>query len=60
MPLDRLHEMHERGEIRAIAPHHYSFMGSIVGPSKLIKESAPAVARRLVNDGIDVVLLTPV
>jgi len=60
MPLDRLREMRERGKIGAIALHHYSFMGSIVGPSKLIKETAPEVAHRLVNDGVDVVLLTPV
>jgi D-proline reductase (dithiol) PrdB len=59
LPLDRLGEMQERGEIGAIAPHHYSFMGSIVGPSKLIKISAPEVARRLAADGVDVVLLTP-
>ncbi len=60
MPLDRLREMRDRGEIGALAPHHYSFMGSIVGPRKLIKESAPEVARRLVADGVDVALLTPV
>jgi D-proline reductase (dithiol) PrdB len=59
LPLDRLREMRQRGEIGAIAPHHYSFMGSIIGPSKLIKESAPEVARRLAADGVDVVLLTP-
>lgn len=60
MPLDRLRELHKYGEIGSVAPHHYSFMGSIVGPAKLIKESAPAVARRLVADGVDVALLTPV
>jgi D-proline reductase (dithiol) PrdB len=59
-PLDRLREMRERGEIGAIASHHYSFMGSIVSPSKLIKESAPEVAHRLAADAVDVVLLTPV
>jgi len=42
LPLDRLHEMHGRGEIGAVAPHHYSFMGSNVGPSKLMEESAIA------------------
>ena len=52
--------MHERGEIGVVAPHHYSFMGSIAGPRKLIRETAPEVARRLVADGVDVVLLTPV
>lgn len=60
MPLDRLREMRKHGEIGAIAPHHYSFMGSIVGPTKLMEQSAPEVAHRLVRDGVDVVLLTPV
>ncbi|HZO75057.1 MAG TPA: glycine/sarcosine/betaine reductase selenoprotein B family protein [Ktedonobacteraceae bacterium] len=59
-PLDRLREMQERGEVGAIAPRHYSFMGSIIGPSRLIKESAPEVARRLAVDQVDVALLTPV
>lgn len=58
--LDRLREMEQRKEIRAVAPRHFSFMGSIVAPSKLMKESAPEVARRLAADGVDVVLLTPV
>ncbi len=59
-PLDRLREMLERGEIGAIAPHHYSFMGSIAAPARLIREFAPEVAHRLVLDGVDVALLTPV
>ncbi len=59
-PLDRLCEMKERGEIGAIAPYCYSFMGSIVGPSRLIRESAPEVARRLSAAHVDAVLLTPV
>jgi len=59
-PLDRLREMQQRGEIGAIAPHHYSFMGSIVGPRKLMTVSAPEVAHRLREDHVDVVLLTPV
>jgi D-proline reductase (dithiol) PrdB len=59
-PLDRLREMLERGEIGAIAPYHYSFMGSIAGPRKLIHETAPEVAHRLAAATVDVVLLTPV
>ncbi len=59
-PLDRLREMRAQGEIGAIAPRHYSFMGSIVGPRKLMEQSAPEVARRLAADNVDVVLLTPV
>lgn len=60
MPLDRLREMQQQGELGALAPHHYSFMGSIVGPAKLIREYAPEVARRLVADHVDIALLTPV
>lgn len=60
LPLDRLREMLDQGEIGALAPYHYSFMGSIVGPGKLIKESAPEVARRLAASNVDVVFLTPV
>jgi len=60
LPLDRLREMQAQGEIGAVAPHHYSFMGSIIGPRKLIQENSPEVARRLVADSVDVVLLTPV
>jgi D-proline reductase (dithiol) PrdB len=59
-PLDRLREMQIRGEIAALAPRCYSFMGSIVGPARLMRESAPEVARRLKADQVDVVLLTPV
>lgn len=59
LPLDRLREMLNKEEIGAIAPYHYSFMGSIVGPAKLIKESAPEVARRLVASSVDVAFLTP-
>lgn len=60
LPVDRLRELLTEEEIGAIAPHHYSFMGSIAGPRKLINDSAPEVARRLAADGVDVVLLTPV
>lgn len=59
LPLDRLNEMHAHGEIGAVAPHHYSFMGSITGPRKLINDSGPEVARCLRADAVDVVLLTP-
>lgn len=60
LPLDRLREMQAHGEIGVIAPRHYSFMGSIIGPARLIKQSAPEVASRLLADGVDVALLTPV
>jgi D-proline reductase (dithiol) PrdB len=59
-PLDRFRELQERGVIGELNHRHFSFMGSIVGPRKLIDESAPAVAQMLRDDGVDAALLTPV
>jgi hypothetical protein len=35
-------------------------MGSIVGPRRLVEETAPQVARSLRKDNVDAVFLTPV
>jgi D-proline reductase (dithiol) PrdB len=60
-PVDRLHEFVENGFIGALAEKAYSFMGHITGPhiGTLLNSTAPEVARRLVGDGVDAVLLTP-
>lgn len=60
LPLDRLRELGAEGRIGGPAPRHFSFMGSISAPGRLLKVSAPAVAARLAEDGADAVLLTPV
>lgn len=59
-PLERLREMHAAGEIGDISRSHFSFMGSLINPRKLIDETAPEVARRLRADGVNACLLTPV
>lgn len=59
-PLDRLEEMVADGRIGDVASRHFSFMGSISAPARLIQRTAPAVVRRLQRDAVDVVLLTPV
>jgi D-proline reductase (dithiol) PrdB len=59
-PLDRLHELTARGVIGPPNRRHFSFMGSITAPGRLLKESAPEAARKLKEDGADWVLLTPV
>jgi D-proline reductase (dithiol) PrdB len=56
-PLDRFRELVSRGEIGELNHRHFSFMGSIIGPRKLIDETAPQVARLLKNDGVDAVFL---
>ncbi len=60
LPLDRLRELAERGRIGEVAPRHLSFMGSITAPGRLMRDSAPAAAELLVQDGLDVALLVPV
>jgi D-proline reductase (dithiol) PrdB len=59
-PLDRLREMAARREIGAIHHRHFSFMGSITAPGRLMAYGAPEVAEKLRQDSVDAVLLVPV
>ena len=60
MPLDRLHELVASGEIAAANHRHFSLMGSITAPGRLVATSAPAVASLLAADAVDAVLLVPI
>jgi D-proline reductase (dithiol) PrdB len=60
LPLDRLHELVASGRIGSAAPSHLSFMGSITRPRRLIEETAPHAANRLVEHGVDLALFVPV
>ena len=60
LPLDRLKSLAEEGVIGSVAPRHFSFMGSIAAPGRLIAQTAPEVAQLLLEDEVDGVLLTPV
>lgn len=54
-PIDRLHE------VQPIVNHrHFSFMGSITATGRLTKTTAPEVAEKLVEDGVEGVLLVPI
>jgi D-proline reductase (dithiol) PrdB len=59
-PIDRLRELADEGVIGAVNHRHFSFMGSITAPGRLIAESAPLVADALVEDAPDAVLLVPI
>jgi D-proline reductase (dithiol) PrdB len=60
-PVDRLQELAADGVIGSVAPNHISFHGVVEGTLSTIRlDSGPAAARRLLEDGVDVVLLTPV
>ena len=58
LPLDRLHEMAEAGEIGSVARFHYAFMGS-TDPTQM-EDAARAMAKHLKADGVDSCLLIPV
>lgn len=60
LPLDRLRELKAEGCIGDVAPRHFSLMGSISAPARLVSITAPEIARRLAEDQVDGVLLTPV
>jgi len=60
LPLDRLQELITDGSIGAAAPRHFSIMGSLIAPARLMSDSGPEIARKLRDDGVDGVLLAPV
>jgi D-proline reductase (dithiol) PrdB len=59
-PLDRCRELLEQGRLGGLNGRHFSFMGSITSPDKLIRETAPQVAAKLQEDKVDAALLLPV
>jgi D-proline reductase (dithiol) PrdB len=61
-PIDRLNEMAEEGVIGSVADVHISFMGAQIDHTleTIRLDTGPAAARHLLDDGVDVVLLTPV
>ena len=60
-PVDRLHELADRGAIGSVADFHYSFAGNQSDTvSEVRLDTGPACAQKLREDGVDVVLLTPV
>lgn len=59
LPLQRLKDLEQSGEIGCAAPRHYSMMGYILQPEQLLGETAPAIVRDLREDHADVVVLVP-
>ena len=57
----RLSELAARGAIGSVADFHYAFAGNQPDTvSELRLDTGPGCARKLLEDGVDVVLLTPV
>jgi D-proline reductase (dithiol) PrdB len=59
LPLQRLAELAESGEIGDSAPRHYSFMGYTIDPTELLESTTPEMVRLLKEDQVDLVLLAP-
>jgi D-proline reductase (dithiol) PrdB len=60
-PLERVRLLEQFGEIGKVNHRHFSFMGHISNHhlDTLINETAPGVAEKLTEDGVDIALLTP-
>lgn len=59
-PIDRMRELVQDGRIGSTTSVHLSFMGSILAPGRLMRDTAPAAARLLAKDHADIALLVPV
>ena len=60
LPMRRLTELAGEGFVGRPAPTHYSTMGYILEPGELIQKTAPAIAERMREEGVDVAALVPV
>jgi len=58
-PLWTLRDIASAGEVGSLNHRHFSFMGAIHETGPLRAKTAPEVAQKLVEDGVDAVLLTP-
>lgn len=58
-PLDRLRDLAAMGEIGAPSPVHVGMRGYLPNSQLLLQQSAPAIARLLLQNGTDVVVLSP-
>jgi len=61
LPLDRLRELVDAGEVGDIAPTHYSIMGYQGSDSRTLENaSAPEIAEAMRSEEVDLALLAPV
>lgn len=59
LPSRRLEELVRAGFAGSAAPSHYSIMGYILRPQVLEEVTAPAIAARMANEGVDAAVLVP-
>jgi D-proline reductase (dithiol) PrdB len=59
LPVDRVRELVEAGEIGSLAPSAYSFMGYQENTDAWAKHYVPEVSQRMIEEQVDVSLVTP-
>jgi hypothetical protein len=59
LPIDRVGELVDKGIVENLAQNYYSSMGAIRNPKPLIEITGPEVARRLKDEGVDLVFIIP-
>ena len=59
LPIQRLNEMENSGEIGAAAQSHYSIMGYLPRPEEMLATSVPAIIQGLKDEHVDVLVLVP-
>ena len=58
-PMWTLRRLAAEGAVGELNRRHFSFMGAIHEPGPLVERTAPEVAGKVAEDGVDAVLLTP-
>jgi D-proline reductase (dithiol) PrdB len=58
-PVNRLNELAARGVIGSLSSNFYSFMGALRNPSTIVEKTGPAVAKLLLEEGVEAIFLTP-
>lgn len=59
LPIDRLHELAERGRIGGTTPIHLGMMGFNPDPTRIATETAPRAVELLEEAGAEAVILVP-
>ena len=59
LPIHRLEELAQNGEIGSVAETHYSIMGYLLQPEEMLEKSVPAIIQGLKYEHVDVVILVP-
>lgn len=58
-PYKLLNRLRDEGVVGEVAPRHFSFMGYVPRPERLIWQVAPKAGRLLREDGVDLAILVP-